>query len=176
MKIFKKLWDLTLTSKIVNVFKSLYDYIHDYNLIGDTLYSDSFKLVIKKYLNINLKKDWLGRLYGIINPDIDINGNYNINNIIIELDDERTNNNDYVKNYIYKQLQLISDLFKINRLYDYINIEIKHVGPVEYDNYLFVIDIVNRQQFTFYLKKILKQLLIYGIIALSVILINIYIF
>lgn len=176
MKIFNKIWNFTLTSKLINLVKYTYLYIRDYNLISDTLYSNSFKLVIRKYIGITVKKDWIGRLYGVINPNIDINGNYNINNIIIELDDENSNSTEYVKTYIYKQLKLISDLFKINRLYDYINIDIKHVGPEEHDNFLFIIDIVNRKHTAFYLKKFMKQTLLYALIALSVILLNIYIF
>lgn len=167
MKI-KNLFKWTLTFKLFNMIYCLYLYIRDYNYIKDTLYSENLKIVLKKYLKINIKKDWIGRLYGVINPDIDINGNFDINSVIIQFDDEHTNNLDYVKSWIHKQLNLISHLFKIEKLYDYISLDIKHVGPENFDNYLLVFDILNRRYFTKSLKKFLIQLFVYLVIILLI--------
>ena len=110
MKILTKLLHLTLTYKFINMFISLYNYIHDYTYISDTLYSDEFKHVLKRYLNVDVDRDWIGRLYGVINPNIDINGKFNVNTMIIEIDGDNTNNNEQVKNWCYKQLALIFQL------------------------------------------------------------------
>ena len=139
MKFLYKLLSFTLTYKLIALVKDIYYYIKDYNYISDTLYSDAFSLVLKKYLNLEVDKDWIGRLYGIINPNIDINGNFNINNMILEIDGNNTNNNEQVKNWAYKQLTLIGQLFKIENLYNYIDLTFKHVGPKEADNYLLII-------------------------------------
>ena len=72
-----------------------------------------------------------------------------------------------VKNWVYRQFNLIDNLFKINKLYDYINVDIKHVGPLNADNYLIVIDIVSRKEMAYALKRVLKQTILYMIIALS---------
>ena len=85
-RLITKIYNKTLTSKLINTCKSSWEYLRDYLYISDTLYSDEFKLVLKRYLHINIKKDWIGRLYGVINPNIDINGNFDINNVIIEID------------------------------------------------------------------------------------------
>lgn len=164
MKTLKKILSLTLTYKFIDMLYCLYIYIRDYNYIKDTLYSENLHIVLKKYLKVDFKKDWIGRLYGIINPNIDINGNFDINTVILEFDDENTNSTDYVKTWIHKQLMLIRNLFKIDNLYDYINLNITHVGPKMLDNYLLVFDIIARKQFTSSLKKFLLQLLIYLII------------
>ena len=87
----------TLIHKFVSTISSLYKYSKDYSLISDTLYSDEFKLVLKRYLNADFDKDWIGRLYAVINPVVDINGKVNFNNVIIELDGDNTNSNEYVK-------------------------------------------------------------------------------
>ena len=150
-------------------FKSIYDYAKDYGDVSDIIYGEGFKKMIYEYLHVDLDKDWLGRLYGVINPNIDINGNFNLNNIIIEIDNEYTNNNEYVKNWIYKQLNLIQELFHLQNLYNYISLDIKHVGPPIGDNYLIVFDIASRKKIGYYLKRIILQSILYIILALGVI-------
>lgn len=174
-RLIKKIYNKTLTSKLINTCKSSWEYLRDYLYISDTLYSDEFKLVLKQYLHINIKKDWIGRLYGIINPNIDINGNFDINNVIIEIDGDNTNSNEYVKHWVYRQLQLISDLFKIEKLYDYISLSFEHVGPENQDNYLLIFDITTRKNFIYNIKRFLKQFILYTIIG-SIILVSYYFF
>lgn len=167
-KAFLKIFYKTLIYKTYDCIKSVFIYIKDYLYISDTLYSNEFKLVLKRYLNLNVKKDWIGRLYGILNPNIDINGNININNVIIELDGDNTNNNEYVKHWTYKQLNLIANLFKIEKLYDYISLSFDHVGPENHDNYLLIFDISSRKYLVYSFNKFVKHLFIYLIIFLII--------
>lgn len=164
--ILKKIGSNTLTWRLVMLVQSVYRYITDMSYISDTLYSKEFLTVLKQYLRISIKKDWIGRLYGVINPYIDIDGKIDFNNAIIEIDGDNTNSNEYVKNWVYRQFNLIDNLFKINKLYDYINVDIKHVGPLNADNYLIVIDVVSRKEMAYMLKRVLKQTILYMIIAL----------
>ena len=164
--ILKKIGSNTLTWRLIMLVQSIYKYITDMSYISDTLYSKEFITVLKQYLRISIKKDWIGRLYGVINPYIDIDGKIDFNNTIIEIDGDNTNSNEYVKNWVYRQFNLIDNLFKINKLYDYINVDIKHVGPLNADNYLIVIDVVSRKEMTYALKRVLKQTILYMIIAL----------
>jgi len=166
--ILGKLFSITLTSKIFNLLKSIYLYIRDYNIVSDMFYGEGFKKIIKTYLHIDIKKDWIGRLYGVVNPNIDIDGNFNINNVIMELDGELTNNNQYVSNWIYKQLRLVQELFNFDNFYTYISLDIKHVGPAIGDNYLLIFDIASRKNIGKYFKQAFIQTLIYGIIAMIV--------
>lgn len=166
--IFKTIFKITATGKLLMLLKSIYIYISDYNYISDAFYGDGFKQIIKKYLNIDLQKDWIGRLYGIINPTIDIDGNFNINNVIIEIDGELTNNNEYVKSWLYKQLYLVQNLFNFNNFYNYISMDLQHVGPSIGDNYLVVFDIASRQNIGKYFWKLIIQLIIYGIIGIGI--------
>lgn len=170
MKIIRKFFGWTLTYKTLAFIEGLYTYIKDYYYISDTLYSEEFKLVLKRYLLIDIEKDWLKRLYGIINPNIDINGHYNFNNTILEIDGSNTNNNDQVKHWVYKQMDLISQLFKIEKLYDYISVSITHVGPEYADNYLVVFDMISRKYMAQTFKSWMKMLLLYGVIAISIVL------
>ena len=169
--ILKKIGSNTLTWRLIMLVQSIYKYITDMSYISDTLYSKEFLAVLKQYLRISVKKDWIGRLYGVINPYIDIDGKIDFNNTIIEIDGDNTNSNEYVKNWVYRQFNLIDNLFKINKLYDYINVDIKHVGPLNADNYLIVIDVVSRKEMTYALKRVLKQILIYILICLVIMII-----
>ena len=160
---------LTLTYKIITTIKAFYLYIKDKSIIGDTFYSLSFLYILKQYLNVEFRKDWLGRLYGVINPNIDINGNINFNNSIIEIDDENTNNNEYVKYWVYKQLNLVRTVFKLENspFFNYIGVQFKHVGPINQDNYLVIFDIISRKVFTDKFKPMLLQLFIYIILIVG---------
>ena len=162
--IIKKIFSLTLTSKLCMLIYSIYQFARDYGYVTPVLYSEGFLKIIKSYLNIDLERDWIGRLYGIINPTIDINGNFNVSNMVIEINGDQTNNNEYILNWIYKQLNLIQGLFNFNNLYNYINLNVTHVGPVNGDNYLIVFDIASRQLVVKYFKQFIIQLIIYGLI------------
>ena len=157
MGVFKYVYEHSFLGRTISLISNYHQYRKDIRLIGDTLYSDAFKLVLKRYLKTDVRKDWLGRLYGVVNPTINENGQFDINSMIIEIDGENTNNNEYVKHWVYKQMRLISDLFKIEKLYDYINIDFSHVGPDNLDNYLIVFDIVSRQVAAESAKKWLKH-------------------
>lgn len=164
--ILTKLLHITLTYKLIHLAHCLIIYIKDYSYVADTFYSEQFSYILKQYLNVEFHKDWTGRLYSVINPNIDINGNINFNNMVIEIDDDNTNNNAYVEAFIYKQMNLIKTLFNLGSsgFFDYISVQLRHVGPMNQDNYLVIFDMVSRVNLIHTLKKVFKQLFIYGVV------------
>lgn len=172
----KQVYTHTLIYKVFAFFRCMMEYFKDLSYISDTLYSKEFSIVLKRYLHTDFSKDWIGRLYGVVNPMIDINGNLDVSGTIIEIDGAGTNNIEYLKNWIYRQMQLIANLFKINKLYDYITVDIEHVGPINADNYLIVFDVASRKEMSFYMKSILKHSILYMMIVLATILSYLYIF
>ena len=156
---FKTFFSKTLLGKFTKYVSDSIQYRKDYNLIQETFYSAAFKKVLDNYLKTDIKKDWIGRLYGVVNPNIS-NGKYDFNNVIIEIDGDNTNNNEYVRHWVYKQMQLIAQLFKIEKLYDYIDISFEHVGPQNMDNYLIIFDIVSRKEKVESRKSFFKRLFI----------------
>ena len=166
MNIFSNILRFSIFYKLYQLFYTFIVYISEYNKISKIFYGDDFKALLKKYLNIDIKTDWIGRNYGIINPMIDINGHFDINNSIIEINGDLTNNTDQIQYFIHKQLNLIGELFKINKLYDYIYLSIEHVGSMQFDNYLVVFDIISRKNFAAAFKKFAIQFTIYFIIAI----------
>ncbi len=149
-----------------------YDFIQSYReyrkvrrAVKDVFYSNDFKMVVKRYLNLDLDEDWLGRLYGVINPNVDIDGNFNVNNVIIEIDGNNTNTDEYVKTWLYRQLSLMGQLFNMKNLYSNINMEMEHVGPIDQDNYLVIFEIANRPEMAESFKKLMRTTIAYMGIA-----------
>ena len=167
MKLLKKLFSYTLLYKIYLNFILLKEYVEDYDYVSESFYSEAFSRILEKYLNLKVKKDWIGRIYGVINPNLDINGNVNFANTIIEIDDNSTNSNEDVKNWIYKQMNMVKYVFRLDEsgFFDYIGCDIEHVGPKEYDNYLVVFYIVSQKAMLQNLKRLLKQFSVCAIIA-----------
>lgn len=167
----KKIWRHTWCYKTYDMVRSYIDYKKDKKAIKSIFYGQEFKIILKQYLNLDVRKDWVGRLYGVINPNINKEGFIDVTNSIIEIDDENTNSNTYAQVWVYKQLELIRNLFNIHRLYDYINVDIEHVGPLSQDNYLVVFDIASREESVITLKRWLKSsifyILTFGILGLG---------
>ncbi len=167
--IFLKLWKATLLYKIYYLITIAIQYIKDYKIVGKFFYSEEFKNILSKYLNKEFREDWIGRLYAVVNPNIDINNKLNLTNTIIEFDDDRTNNEVFVNNWIFKQLNLVADVFTLHNMYSYITLKINKVGPKEHDNFLVVFDLASREELHKIILKIVKQLLLYIMIIAVVI-------
>lgn len=165
----KSVWEHTLIYKLYSLLRCMVAYFSDMSYISETLYSKEFSMVLRRYLHTEFSKDWIGRLYGIVNPIIDINGNLDLSGTVIEIDGNATNNIEYLKNWIYRQMQLIDNLFKISKLYDYITVDISHVGPINADNYLVVFDVASRKEMMLWLKSTLIHTILYILIAVVVI-------
>lgn len=160
---------------IYNTISTLIVYINSRKTIKKVFYSDDFKFVISSYLNTTFRNDWIGRIYGVINPNININGKIDFSNTIIELNDELTNDDLYVQNWVYRQLNLMKNALKIKNaaFFDYIGMNVEKIEPENQNNYLIIFDIVDRVEFVRSLKHLIKVFSIYIILFFSIyILIN----
>lgn len=161
---------LTLIYKTARAISCLLYYIKSYLYVRDTLYSPQFAYVLEKYLRVKFRRDWIGRLYGVVNPAIDINGNIDFSTQIIEFDERGASTDNYVKNWVYKQLSLIKNIFHLqdSGFFDHIGADFRHVGPDNNDNWLIVFDIVARRDFAYALRSFIRQFVIYAVIGVGV--------
>lgn len=166
MGLFSWLWKHSFLNSIINTIRYRHYLRKDHKRYDKIFYGGMFTTIVKKYLNVDLSSDWIGRLYGVINPNLDINGKFDPSTMIIEVDGDNTNNNEYVHSWIYKQLNLVSSVFHFDDMYDAINIDIKYVGPENHDNYLIVFDFVNRIELASWRKKMIWHITILAIIAI----------
>lgn len=163
-----KLYTYGFIYRIYDFIRNFVNYKKTKSNVSSALYSDEFRGLIKRYLNTDLDKDWLGRLYGVINPNVNIEGNFDVSNVIIEIDGEYTNTDEYVKTWIFRQLNVMGQLFKLKGLYSNVTMDIEHVGPITQDNYLIVFDINGREEMSTSFKKLMKTVLAYAGIGISV--------
>lgn len=171
MGLISTLWRNSIfysTYKYIKVKRAFEKNIKDY---GDAFYGQTFYSVVKKYLNVSLEKDWIGRLYGVVNPHIDVNGRFDPSSMIIEVDGDDTNDNEYVKMWLYRQLNLVGAVFGMSEMHDTITVDLKHVGPEEDDNFLIVFDWVLRPELRKWRRKTIINILITTIIVLVTLLI-----
>ena len=61
---------------------------------------------------------------------------------------------------------LVNNVFNMDKtnFFEYINMELEHVGPIEHDNYLVIFDLVSRKNMMQKLKRIIKQSILYIIL------------
>lgn len=165
MRLFRWLLDHSFLNAMINTIRYRHRLRKDHKNFDNIIYGGAFTKIVKKYLNVDLSIDWIGRLYGVINPNLDINGRFDPSTMIIEVDGENTNNNEYVHSWIYKQLNLVASVFPLEDLYDAINIDIKHVGPQNQDNFLIVFDFANRIELASWRKTLFWNILLMVIVA-----------
>lgn len=139
------------------------------------------KILSKVYNNENIienlsnlfksqfKKDWIGRLYTVINPNL-LGDDFDINTIIYEYDESGLNNNAFVERWIMGKLNIAQSFIQTNNLFDLLTYKIKKLD--EYDNYLFIIEPITLHdclKYTKYFSILLTVLIVIGIICLILI-------
>lgn len=106
------------------------------------------KLLNKIYKNENLlenlsklfgsmfKKDWIGRVYTIINPYL-IEDKIDYNTQIFEYNENGLDNTVYIESYIMAKLNIAKQFIRANNLFDLLSYKIDKID--ENGNYLFII-------------------------------------
>lgn len=147
---------LFLNIKYTKILSKVYD---NENIIGNL--SNLFKS--------QFKKDWIGRLYTVINPNL-LGDDFDINTIIYEYDENGLNNNAFVERWIMGKLNIAQSFIQTNNLFDLLTYRIKKLD--EYDNYLFIIEPITLHdclKYAKYFSILLTVLIVIGIIYLILI-------
>ena len=167
MKLISKLTSWMLLSALIRAFYWTYCYIKDWKLVEPSLHGDGFKSLLKHYLKMDSRIDWLGRVYGVVNPAINEKGEFDFNGMVFELDGVNTNNQTWVENWLYKQMILVNNIFDVQKtgFFDIIDAEVRHVGPENADNFLIIFDIASRKEMSRRWKRVIWQGLSYVVIA-----------
>lgn len=123
MIFYKFLLNLYLNIKYTSLLNKIYK---DENL----LYKFS------QLFGVEFKKDWVGRIYTVINPNI-LNNELDVNTQIFEYGENGLTNKPYIEKYIMTKLNLIKSFIMANNLFDLLTYEIVELD--KYDNYLIVL-------------------------------------
>lgn len=117
-------------------FKYLFMYIRYYKILMNIYENENLVSRLGQSLDIKFKVDWIGRLYGIFNPNIR-NGKFDINNPIYSFNEKGLDTDVFVKDYILTKLSAITLFMEHNTLFELVGYEIKRLDNI--DNFLFII-------------------------------------
>lgn len=108
-----------------------------YTRLLNKIYKDENLLYkFSQLFGVEFKKDWVGRIYTVINPNI-LNNELDVNTQIFEYGENGLTNKPYIEKYIMTKLNLIKDFIMANNLFDLLTYEIVELD--KYDNYLIVL-------------------------------------
>ena len=167
MKLIRKFTNWTLVSSLIRAIYWTFCYIKDWRLVEESLHGNGFRSLLKHYLKMDSRIDWLGRVYGVVNPAINEKGEFDYNGMVFELNGVNTNNQTWVENWLYKQMILVNNIFDVQKtgFFDIIDANVKHVGPENADNYLIVFDIASRKEMVRRWKRVILQSIRYAVVA-----------
>ena len=141
---------------IYNFFKYLYLHIR-YNILLNEIYKhENLINNLSKLFGHEFKKDWVGRIYTVINPYI-VNGQFN-NDYISEVDDDGSNQDAFIEQYVMQKLAIAEKFIYSNNLFDLLTYKIIRLD--NYDNYLFVMKPLTYDNFIKWSKAMIVLLMI----------------
>ena len=124
---------------------------------------------LSQMFKANFKTDWIGRVYAVLNPNLDENGQYSPNTQIFEYGENGLNNEKMVEQWVMERMVVISEFIQANKLFELLTYSIKKLD--KYDNYLFILEPVTLSDCMKWSKRfaiLIGILIIIGIMLLIV--------
>lgn len=154
---------------IYRFFKYLFLNIKYTKILNKVYYNENIIENLSNLFKSRFKKDWIGRLYTVINPNL-LGDDFDINTIIYEYDENGLNNKSFVERWIMTKLNIAQSFIQTNNLFDLLTYKIEKLD--DYDNYLFIIEPITLQdclKYTKYFSILLSILIVFGITCLILI-------
>lgn len=155
---------------IYRFFKYLFKNIKYTRILNKVYDNENILNNLSKLFEVNFKKDWIGRIYAVINPSIQ-NGVYDQNKQIYEYGQDGLTNHMFVEQQIMEKLNVAQQFIQAQNLFDLLTYEIRKLD--EYNNYLFIIQPITLPDCLEYTKKFT---IVYSILILIGIILGIFIF
>lgn len=151
---------------VFNFIKYLYIHLKYYNVIKAAYKEESFIDKLTQMFGVKFKKDWIGRLYAVINPNISTP----LSDQVFEYNERGLDNKTYIEKWIMDRMNVLNEFILSRNLFDVLTYNIKKLD--NYDNYLFVIQPITLKDCLKWSKKffilLLALLLIFGIILIFI--------
>lgn len=141
----------------MNIIKNIY--LHwKYNRILKRVYKDENILTnLSALLNSNVKIDWIGRIYTVLNPNL-----IKKTDQIYEVTDNGLDNSAFIEKWLMDRFIIMEHFIKANNLFDLLTFSINKID--EHENYLVILEPITLRD----CKKSIKYLLISLIILLLI--------
>ena len=152
---------------IYNFYKTITNHFKYTRILNKVYESEHLLNNLSELFGAKVKKDKIGRLYVVINPNIK-NGKFETNDQIFEYNDVGWDNSTYVEKWIMQRLNVAKSFIQANNLFDLLTYEIKKID--DYDNFLFIMMPITLPDVLKYMKKIFISLGVMAIISLILVL------
>lgn len=143
---------------LYNFIKYLYLSIKYHNILNQVYNQENILMGLSQLLEVEMRKDWIGRIYGIFNPYIK-DGKFDPNSMIYELGED-TPTEIVVEKYIMQRLSIASDFIRAKNLFELLTFDIKKVD--DNGNYLFIMTPLPYKSLKTWAKRFLW---VYGLLA-----------
>lgn len=154
---------------IYRFLKYLFLNIKYSKILNKVYQAEDIQNKLSQLFKSNFRKDWIGRLYTVINPNL-LGDDFDVNTVIYEYGENGLNNNAFVERWIMQRLNIAQSFIQTNNLFDLLTYKIEKLD--EYDNYLFIIEPITLQdclKYTKYFCILISILLVIGITCLILI-------
>lgn len=130
----------------MNIFKNIYLHFK-YNRILKRVYKDENILDnMGDLFNSKIHVDWVGRIYTVINPNLDKDKQ------IYEILDDGMDNKEFIQHWVMERFIAMDHFIKANNLFDLLVYDIKQLD--DYGNFLLVLEPITLKDCMSAIKKI----------------------
>ena len=130
----------------MNIFKNIYLHFK-YNRILKRVYKDENILAnMGNLFNSKIHVDWVGRIYTVINPNLDKDKQ------IYEILDDGIDNKEFIQHWVMERFIAMDHFIKANNLFDLLVYDIKQLD--DYGNFLLVLEPITLKDCMSAIKKI----------------------
>ena len=148
---------------IYNFFKYLILSIQYNRILGKAIREENILHGLSIMLGAELSQDWIGRIYGVVNPYVK-DGKFDPESIVTELGKDVPSEM-AIEKFIMERLLIAQQFIRANNLFDLLTYEIKKLD--DYENYLFVMEPIPYAELFTWAKRL--GWLMLGLIGIGVI-------
>lgn len=133
----------------MNFFRSIIDNIKYTRLLNRIYINENLLDNLSNLFGFRFKKDWIGRLYTVINPNI-----ISKEEQVYEYNENGLDNSSFIEKFIMDKLNIADNFIKVNNLFDLLTYRIEKLD--NYGNYLFILQPITLYDCLKSLKKLFK--------------------
>lgn len=150
---------------IFNFFRYLIEYIRFVIILNPVYRKERIIEGLSELFNSPVKKDWVGRLYAVINPFINKDGEFDQSMVITELGSDMPSPM-IVEKFIMDRLNIAQRYIQASNLFDLLTYKIEKIDG--YYNYLLIIEPLPFNDFKTWTKRFLWLLVVLIFVAIGV--------
>lgn len=147
---------------VISFFKNAWQYFKYKKILNDIYKNENIIENLKESVDLDFRKDWMGRLYTVVNPFIK-NGKYDPDAMIFDYNDGKISLDTYVEHQFVEKMNLIQSFVISKEMFDLVTYDVKKID--KFGNFLVILEPVPYQDFISDSKKMAKLFAILLVLA-----------